>query len=174
MSTLALQRLAEERKAFRKSRPYGFTAKPVMKSDGSVNLMEWNCVIPGTEKSLSDGAKYPCTIRFPPDYPSKSPRVYMPKGFFHVNICPRTGSVCLSILKDDVPAHLGNVTGWAPSMSISQILLSLQELLVTPNYGSVLGREAYDVWKSQGQAEYDRRTQLQARKYSEEVEVCDT
>jgi ubiquitin-protein ligase len=42
-----------------------------------------------------------------------------------------------------------------------------QELLVTPNYGSVLGRDAYNVWKSQGQAEYDRRVKLQTRTYAE-------
>lgn len=39
MSTLAHARLAEERKNFRKSRPFGFVAKPLTREDGSVDLM---------------------------------------------------------------------------------------------------------------------------------------
>ena len=34
MTSLALSRLAEERKAFRKDRPFGFVAKPATKADG--------------------------------------------------------------------------------------------------------------------------------------------
>ena len=39
MSGLAQARLAEERKSFRKSRPFGFSAKPKSRPDGSVNLL---------------------------------------------------------------------------------------------------------------------------------------
>ncbi|XP_062185683.1 SUMO-conjugating enzyme SCE1-like isoform X1 [Phragmites australis] len=46
---IARGRLAEERKSWRKSHPHGFVAKPETLPDGSVNLMVWNCVIPGKE-----------------------------------------------------------------------------------------------------------------------------
>mmetsp|Transcript_43010 Transcript_43010/g.129130 ORF Transcript_43010/g.129130 Transcript_43010/m.129130 type:complete len:96 (-) Transcript_43010:324-611(-) len=95
----------------------------------------------------------------------------MPTGFFHVNVCSRSGAVCLSTLKEVVPEHLGKVPGWAPSTSVTQILLSLQELLHVPNFGSVLSWPAYEVKKSKGQAEYDRRTRTQAAKYAFEDEV---
>lgn len=168
MSTsIALQRLAEERKTFRKARPFGFSAKPVTKPDGSVDLTVWKCIIPGKEKTLCEGAKFPCTIRFGPNYPAKPPAVHMPKGFFHVNICPETGGVCLSMLKEEVPKHLGAVPGWAPSVTITQLLLALQELLHTPNFGSVLGVKAYEVKARLGQKEYDAKTRAQALKYAE-------
>ena len=47
MSGIALGRLAEERKAWRKDHPFGFVAKPKANEDGTLNLMHWECVIPG-------------------------------------------------------------------------------------------------------------------------------
>ncbi|KAF9619254.1 hypothetical protein IFM89_005808 [Coptis chinensis] len=44
---IARGRLAEERKAWRKNHPHGFVAKPETAADGSVNLMIWQCSIPG-------------------------------------------------------------------------------------------------------------------------------
>ncbi|KAF3656306.1 SUMO-conjugating enzyme SCE1 [Capsicum annuum] len=44
---IARGRLAEERKAWRKNHPHGFVAKPETGTDGSVNLMLWQCSIPG-------------------------------------------------------------------------------------------------------------------------------
>ncbi|KAG1679800.1 hypothetical protein FOA52_012712 [Chlamydomonas sp. UWO 241] len=164
----AVARLTEERKHFRKNRPLGFQAKPASRPDGSVNLMEWSCLVPGKDKTLCEGAKFPCTIIFSADYPAKPPRVNMPKGFFHVNVCDQSGAVCLSTLKEVVPEHLGQVPGWAPSITVTQILLSLQELLSVPNFGSILGMRAYEVKQKKGQAEYDRRTREQALKYAQE------
>lgn len=64
MSGIAGARLAEERKAWRKEHPYvniaffkftynlfyllqGFVARPSKNTDGSLNLMNWECSIPG-------------------------------------------------------------------------------------------------------------------------------
>jgi ubiquitin-conjugating enzyme E2 I len=38
MSGIAAGRLAEERKAWRKDHPFGFTALPVKNEDGTMNL----------------------------------------------------------------------------------------------------------------------------------------
>ncbi len=40
--SIAIGRLTEERKNWRKDHPAGFHAKPVMKEDGSTNIMEWH------------------------------------------------------------------------------------------------------------------------------------
>ena len=47
MTGIALGRLQEERKAWRKDHPFGFVAKPIKNSDGTLNLMNWECSIPG-------------------------------------------------------------------------------------------------------------------------------
>jgi ubiquitin-conjugating enzyme E2 I len=47
MSGIAAARLAEERKAWRKDHPFGFVARPSKNPDGTLNLMNWECAIPG-------------------------------------------------------------------------------------------------------------------------------
>uniref|UniRef100_A0AAA9YHV5 Ubiquitin conjugating enzyme E2 I n=1 Tax=Homo sapiens TaxID=9606 RepID=A0AAA9YHV5_HUMAN len=47
MSGIALSRLAQERKAWRKDHPFGFVAVPTKNPDGTMNLMNWECAIPG-------------------------------------------------------------------------------------------------------------------------------
>ena len=44
---IARGRLQEERKAWRKDHPHGFVARPTTGADGSMNLMMWDCNIPG-------------------------------------------------------------------------------------------------------------------------------
>ncbi|KAJ3671522.1 hypothetical protein LUZ60_007601 [Juncus effusus] len=44
---IARGRLTEERKAWRKNYPHGFVAKSQTLPNGSVNLMLWQCRIPG-------------------------------------------------------------------------------------------------------------------------------
>ncbi|CAG2063560.1 unnamed protein product, partial [Timema podura] len=43
MSGIAITRLAEERRAWRRDHPFGFVARPMKNSDGSLNLMNWEC-----------------------------------------------------------------------------------------------------------------------------------
>ena len=47
MASLAITRLTEERKQWRKDHPFGFFAKPEVNADGSLNLLVWDCGIPG-------------------------------------------------------------------------------------------------------------------------------
>lgn len=163
---VCLQRLLEERKEFRKNRPFGFSAKPKTLPDGSADMLTWECIVPGKDGTACQGANYPCTLIFSEDYPTSAPKARMPKGFFHVNVCPKSGGVCLSILKDDVPSHLGIKQGWTPSLTVMQVLTGIQELLHTPNFRSVLGKGAYEVYSRGGIEAYNAATRKQARMYS--------
>lgn len=49
MSSIATGRLTEERKNWRKDHPPGFYARPAKKSDGTLNIMQWETGIPGKE-----------------------------------------------------------------------------------------------------------------------------
>jgi ubiquitin-protein ligase len=49
MSGIALGRLTEERKSWRRDYPPGFFARPVKKPDNSVDMMKWEIGIPGKE-----------------------------------------------------------------------------------------------------------------------------
>ncbi len=54
MGDIATSRLSEERKSIRRDHPPGFYAKPLKKSDNSIDLMNWEVGIPGKEGDSCD------------------------------------------------------------------------------------------------------------------------
>uniref|UniRef100_A0A061S294 SUMO-conjugating enzyme UBC9 n=1 Tax=Tetraselmis sp. GSL018 TaxID=582737 RepID=A0A061S294_9CHLO len=155
MSGVARSRLAEERKSWRKDKPFGFHARPETNSDGSVNLMKWTCHIPGKVNTDWEGGFYPLTMEFSNDYPTKPPKCKFPPNFFHPNIYP-SGTVCLSILNED--------EGWRPSITVRQILIGIQELLDNPNPSSPAQSDAYVIFQNQ-KSTYQKRVRQQAKSY---------
>ncbi|CAM6090517.1 unnamed protein product [Calypogeia fissa] len=152
---IARGRLAEERKAWRKNHPHGFVARPDAAPDGSLNLMTWQCTLPGKIGTDWEGGFFPLAIHFTEDYPSKPPKCKFPAGFFHPNVYP-SGTVCLSILNED--------SGWRPAITVKQILVGIQELLDAPNPSDPAQTEAYQLF-IQDPEEYKRRVKLQAKNY---------
>ncbi|KAK1301105.1 SUMO-conjugating enzyme SCE1 [Acorus calamus] len=165
MSGIARGRLAEERKSWRKNHPHGFVAKPETATDGTVNLMVWQCTIPGKAGVLNrageekytdwEGGYFPLTLHFSEDYPSKPPKCKFPQGFFHPNVYP-SGTVCLSILNED--------SGWRPAITVKQILVGIQDLLDSPNPADPAQTDGYQLF-IQEPAEYKRRVKQQAKQY---------
>lgn len=160
-SHLAQQRLKEERSHWKKNHPHGFVAKPSTRKDGSLDLMKWDCLIPGKADTIWEGGRYPVTLEFSSNYPDKAPVARFPQGFFHLNVYP-DGHVCLSILNDD--PDLGGE--WRPSISVPQILLGIQNLLDEENAHSPAQARAFEVYRN-SKAEYNRLVSAQARKYAE-------
>ncbi|PNW88213.1 hypothetical protein CHLRE_01g019450v5 [Chlamydomonas reinhardtii] len=166
MASAAASRLQEERRQWRKDHPPGMTAKPTTAKDGSTDIFVWDCKVPGMKGTFCEGGLFPFTIKFSPEHPHKPPLVFMPKGFFHVNVFD-DGGVCLSILKEVVPKHLGDVSGWRPSFTVKQILIAMQELLSSPNFGSVANFAVAHL-KARSEKEYLQRMKDQTAKYKAE------
>ena len=70
---IAHQRLKEERKNWRRDKPFGFYAKPQM-DDAGVATMKWDAGIPGKEGTLWEGGLYKLCLEFSKDFPSKPPK----------------------------------------------------------------------------------------------------
>ncbi|KAI8336201.1 SUMO-conjugating enzyme ubc9 [Chlamydoabsidia padenii] len=151
-SGIARGRLMEERKQWRKDHPHGFWARPEKNPDGTLNLMVWNCGIPGKEKTPWENAVYKLAIMFPEDYPSKPPKCKFVPPLFHPNVYP-SGTVCLSILNEE--------EGWKPAITLKQILTGIQDLLNDPNPDSPAQSDAYVLFKKD-KNEYERRVLAQA------------
>ncbi|XP_003371614.1 ubiquitin-conjugating enzyme [Trichinella spiralis] len=170
-------RLLEERRNWRKNHPPGFIAKPVVASDGTLELRKWECWIPGPQNTPWEGGLYKLFILFGENYPYKPPAkiwsviVCFPKTnvlfvmlrFFsrfsppilHPNVFSG-GSVCISLLQED---------GWRSSMQLKDILVSVQTLLAEPNIRSPANAEAYKLYKD-NRAAYDDRIRTLAKIYA--------
>ncbi|KAG9061421.1 E2 SUMO-conjugating protein ubc9 [Linnemannia hyalina] len=168
MSGICRSRLAEERKQWRKDHPFGFYARPEKKSDGTLDLMNWQVGIPGKPSTPWEGGVYKLVLIFPEDYPSKPPKCKFVPPLFHPNVYP-SGTVCLSILNEE--------EGWKPAITIKQhgplfnpalpshfyqILLGIQDLLNDPNPESPAQSEAYVMFKKD-KVSYEKRVRQQAK-----------
>ncbi|BFU22006.1 ubiquitin-conjugating enzyme family protein [Entamoeba histolytica HM-1:IMSS-B] len=158
MSGLAIQRLTEERRLWRREHPPGFIARPRTTKEGTPDLLTWDCGIPGAKGTEWEGGIYPLTMEFTEEYPTRPPKCRFPKGFYHPNIYP-SGTVCLSILNEE--------QDWRPSISVKQILLGIQELLNTPNTLSPAQPDAFkDI--TNNKELYHSKVQKQRIQYDQE------
>jgi ubiquitin-conjugating enzyme E2 I len=153
-STIATNRLTEERKNWRKDHPPGFHARPEKREDNSFNLMKWEAGIPGKADTDWAGGVYRVSMEFPDDYPSKPPKCKFVPPLYHPNVYP-SGTICLSILNED--------EDWRPSVTIKTMLLSVQDLLTNPNEKSPAQREAYEEYVSDKE-KYKRKVREQAQR----------
>eukprot|EP00299_Pterocystis_sp_00344_P009718 c4179_g1_i2.p1 GENE.c4179_g1_i2~~c4179_g1_i2.p1 ORF type:complete len:174 (+),score=25.15 c4179_g1_i2:38-523(+) len=155
MSSLALSRLTEERKAWRKDHPHLFHAAPVKKPDGTFDMFFWECIIPGKEGTPWEGGYYRLTMQFTEDYPSKPPKCKFTPPLFHPNVFP-SGTVCLSIIDEELD--------WKPAITIRQILLGIQDLLDSANEKSPAQEEPLILY-TRNREEYNARVRQQALKH---------
>uniref|UniRef100_A0A8C1T1B5 UBC core domain-containing protein n=2 Tax=Cyprinus carpio TaxID=7962 RepID=A0A8C1T1B5_CYPCA len=156
MSGIALSRLSQERKDWRKDHPFGFVAVPTKNPDGTMNLMNWECAIPGKKGTLWEGGLYKLRMLFKDDYPSSPPKCKFEPPIFHPNVYP-SGTVCLSILEEE--------KDWRPAITIKQILLGVQELLNEPNIQDPAQAEAYTIY-CQNRMDYEKRVRAQAKRFA--------
>eukprot|EP00494_Astrolonche_serrata_P026623 UN26885 len=154
MSGIAFERLAEERKSWRKSHPHGFYARPV-KQNGTRNLLTWDCGVPGPQGSPWEDGTYRLFMYFTEDYPNRPPKCQFSPVLFHPNIYP-SGTVCLSILDES--------KDWKASITIPQILKGIQDLLKTPNINDPAQKEPYELYKTNTVA-YEKKVRAEAAKH---------
>jgi len=155
MGSIARERLASERKTWRKNKPFGFYARPEKLPDGSQDLFRWKCGIPGKPKTLWEGGCYTCTMNFPTDYPNKPPKCVFSPVLFHPNIYP-SGTVCLSILNAE--------QDWRPSITVRQVLLGIQDLLDNPNNLDPAQEEPFKLYRDD-RPTYNMRIKEQVGQY---------
>ncbi|RCI12688.1 hypothetical protein L249_1009, partial [Ophiocordyceps polyrhachis-furcata BCC 54312] len=141
------------RKQWRRDHPFGFFAKPTKTKEGVLDLKNWECGIPGKEKTIWEGGLFKLMISFPDEYPTKPPKCKFVPPLFHPNVYP-SGTVCLSILNEE--------EAWKPAITIKQILLGIQDLFNDPNPESPAQAEAYNLFK-RDRAEYERRVKRVVR-----------
>ena len=148
----ALKRIQKELTEFNKEEPEGFTAGPVEDSD----MFKWEASLTGPENSPYEGGTFQLTIEFPKDFPFKPPKVEFITKVYHPNV-KSTGTICLDILKD----------AWSPDISVSKILLAIQNLLINPNIDHPLEPEIAKQY-TDDRAKYEKTAKEWTKQYASE------
>ena len=158
---VAEMRLTEERKSWRKDRPFGFTAKPTLNADNTSNYLHWECQIPAKKESLWYPGLFNLTMKFTEDYPAEPPKCTWHKidgkPLFHPNVY-ESGKVCLSITNTKQEGGT-----WAAALTIRHVLLALQTFLDEPNPKSPAQAAANEAFVKD-KAKYERTVKAQVAK----------
>jgi ubiquitin-conjugating enzyme E2 D/E len=118
------------------------------------DLFIWTGTILGPIDSPYYGGLFFLTIKFPENYPNKSPTITFDTPILHPNI-GMNGSVCLDILKDR----------WNPSFTVSTLLICLMSLLTDPNANDPLNLDAAIVYR-RSRKEYEQQAREFTQKYA--------
>mmetsp|Transcript_8842 Transcript_8842/g.13121 ORF Transcript_8842/g.13121 Transcript_8842/m.13121 type:complete len:125 (+) Transcript_8842:159-533(+) len=121
-----------------------------------MDIMKWEACIPGKSGTDWEGGEFHITMEFSEDFPTKPPKCKFVPVLFHPNVYP-SGTVCLSILDEN--------KDWKPSITISQILLGIQNLLHNPNINDPAQAEPYRLL-SEDPVGYREKVREIAAKYS--------
>ncbi len=147
----ALKRIEKELKKFNEEEPEGLTAGPEDDSD----MFKWNASLTGPENSPYEGGTFNLTMEFPKDYPFKPPKVEFTTKVYHPNV-KSTGTICLDLLKD----------AWSPDISVSKILMAIQNLLINPNIDHPLEPEIAKLY-TENKEKYDETAKEWTEKYAQ-------
>ncbi|KAL3082499.1 hypothetical protein niasHT_030513 [Heterodera trifolii] len=138
---MALRRLKKELAELNKELVMGYTAAPM---DDGRDMYHWKASIKGPSESPYEGGTFHLDIVFRRDYPFTPPTVKFDTIIYHPNVGER-GDICLDILKQM----------WAPSLTISKVLLSISSLLCDPNPNSALRQDIAIMYRD-NREEYNR------------------
>ncbi|KAI8901221.1 ubiquitin-conjugating enzyme E2 S-like protein [Globomyces pollinis-pini] len=115
--------------------------------DGDITELEGLIQGPGMGTPFHRGF-FKLKISLGNDYPTSPPNVTFLTKIFHPNVS-NVGEVCVSTLKKD----------WKPSVTLSQLLLTIKCLLIVPNPESALNEEAGKLLLEDYE-QYDKRAKL--------------
>lgn len=112
------KRLLRDIQSIKEDQDWKFTVTP---SDADISQLR--ATFEGPSNSPYEGGVFAVEISVPNEYPLKPPKVKFETRLFHPNVSSQTGAICLDILKN----------AWTPVYTIKSILISLQQLLDSPN-----------------------------------------
>ncbi|XP_021771941.1 constitutive photomorphogenesis protein 10-like isoform X2 [Chenopodium quinoa] len=97
---------------------------PPLSSAGPIaySINHWLATFLGSPGTPYEGGIFFLDILFPNEYPFKPPKVMFKTRIYHCNV-DSSGNVYLDILKD----------GWSPALTISQVLLAVRSIFLTPD-----------------------------------------
>jgi ubiquitin-conjugating enzyme E2 D/E len=145
-------RIMKEIEELYRDPPDNVTAGPIDEK----NIYHWIATIEGPDDTDYKNGVFILDIQIPKEYPFKPPICKFKTKIYHPNINKDNGNICLNILKPDK---------WNPSLSISNVLLSIMVLLAKPKFDDPLNREASNLFYK-SEKEYKERVLQWVKDYS--------
>ena len=145
-------RIMKEIEELYRDPPDNVTAGPIDEK----NIYHWIATIEGPDDTDYKNGVFILDIQIPKEYPFKPPICKFKTKIYHPNIDKDNGNICLNILKPDK---------WNPSLSISNVLLSIMVLLTKPKFDDPLNREASNLFYK-SEKEYKERVLQWVKDYS--------
>ncbi|KAM7045549.1 ubiquitin-conjugating enzyme E2 D4-like [Molossus nigricans] len=145
--SLAVRRLQKEFLDLSRHPPELCSAGPLEE-----DILTWQAVVIGPQGSPYEGGVFFLDIVFPSTYPLKPPQVQFSTPIYHPNV-NESGCIGLDLL----------TSKWAPTCTISQMLLAICAMLADPSPDDILDPEIANMF-----LEDKPKFDLQARKWTEE------
>lgn len=98
------------------------------------SLLDWDVTMLGPPETPWEGGIFKLLIRFSPHYSDKAPEVNFFTIPFHPNVDMLNGRPCIDFLDDQ--------SLWNPDFSMSYVLLTIQNMLASPNTEIAVNTEA--------------------------------
>ncbi|KAK9318387.1 ubiquitin-conjugating enzyme/RWD-like protein [Lipomyces starkeyi] len=137
------------------------------------NIYVWNVAVMVLNKeSIYHGGYFKAEMRFPSDYPFNPPTFRFLRPFFHPNVYPKDGGLCISILHPGEDATSGEAPSerWSPAQSVESVLVSILSLLEDPNPDSPANVDASVAWRNDRER-YNNTVRRQVEKSKEDIPV---
>lgn len=130
------QRLLKEHRELQKE-----SKKPnaeVMLTPVDGNLYQWAGAIRGPEGTPYEGGLFHLEVVVPSTYPLAAPNLRFKTTIFHPNVHPKTGEICVDILK----------SAWSPAWTLQSTCRAIIVLLSHPEPDSPLNCDAGNLLRS--------------------------
>lgn len=96
------------------------------------DLTSLDILLAGPTSTPYEAGVFKLHLTIPTTYPTEPPKAYFRTKIFHPNVDDNTGAVCVETLKRD----------WDPNLSLKDVLITINCLLVQPNASSALNADA--------------------------------
>ncbi|TGZ82729.1 ubiquitin-conjugating enzyme [Ascodesmis nigricans] len=150
----ASRRLIKELTDFNKKRPsHLISLHPVDESD----LTHWTATLRGPQDTPYEGGEWEIDIKIPDNYPNAPPLMVFVTPVCHPNVHPKTGEICLDLLRG---------TAWTPAYTLSTTLESVSQLLGHPEPDSPLNVDIAAVLRHGDRVAYDALVRVWAVMYA--------
>jgi len=121
------------------------------------NILNWKFTFLGPYDTPYEGGIYHGVITFPPDYPSRPPKVKFTSKLFHPNVYP-DGNICISILHEgiDETNYEREDERWRSIFNVRYIFIVIIAILNESNLDSAANIDAAKLYREDKKAYYQK------------------